>query len=144
MTAKEFFKKIHDAERSVESAARKVEILKSMAEKITSSLDGETVSHTRNVHSNEEAIIRLAEAKEELARRSAVYTAYVNEITEKMAILDDPEEEILLTNHYLKHLSLVAKSRDLHRCRSWVYEHHDLAMKKLDQILADADEDKSS
>ena len=40
MTAKEFFKKIHAAERSVESTARKVEIFKSMAEKITSSLEG--------------------------------------------------------------------------------------------------------
>ena len=144
MTAKEFFKKIHAAERSVESAARKVEIFKSMAEKITSSLEGETVSHTRNVHSNEDAIIRLAEAKEELACRTEVYTKLVDEISEKMTGLDDPEEEVLLTNHYLKHLSLLAVAREMHRGNSWVYDHHDAAIKKLDKILAESDNSEAS
>ena len=144
MTAKEFFKKIHAAERSVESAVRKVEIFKSMAEKITSSLEGETVSHTRNVHSNEDAIIRLAEAKEELARRTEVYTKLVDEISEKMTGLDDPEEEVLLTNHYLKHLSLLAVAREMHRGNSWVYDHHDAAIKKLDKILAESGDSEAS
>ena len=94
MTAKEFFKKIHAAERSVESAARKVEIFKSMAEKITSSLEGETVSHTRNMHSNEDAIIRLAEAKEELARRTEVYTKLVDEFSAGCRTGDESREQL--------------------------------------------------
>ena len=88
--------------------------------------------------------IRLAEAKEELARRTEVYTKLVDEISEKMTGLDDPEEEVLLTNHYLKHLSLLAVAREMHRGNSWVYDHHDAAIKKLDKILAESGDSEAS
>ena len=93
-------------ERSVHAAARKVELFKSMAEKITMSLEGEVVSHSPNVHSNEDAIIRLSEAKDDLRNLTDAYTSMVDMITEKMTRLDDPEEESLLTYHYLHHISL--------------------------------------
>ena len=56
----------------------------------------------------------------------------------------DPEEEILLTNHYLKHLSLLAVAREMHRGNSWVYDHHDAAIKKLDKILAESGDSEAS
>ena len=59
MTAKEFLERVVLAERRVNAASRKVELYKSMAEKVTSALGGEQVTHTRDVTANENAIIRL-------------------------------------------------------------------------------------
>ncbi len=137
MTAKEFFKKISDAERRVESATRKVELFKSMAEKITASLDGEQVSHTPNVHSFEDSVLRLSEAKEELNRLTAAYTALVSEISAQMRLLDDPEDEELLTCHYLRHIPLTKVAKEMHRCVAWVYRRHTIALEHLDRILED-------
>lgn len=137
MTAIEFFRRIDEVERSVHAAARKVELFKSMAEKITMSLEGEVVSHSPNVHSNEDAIIRLSEAKEDLRNLTDAYTSMVDMITEKMTRLDDPEEESLLTYHYLHHISLSTVAIQLHRGRTWVYRRHDIALEKLNKILAD-------
>ena len=81
MTAIEFFRRIDEVERSVHAAARKVELFKSMAEKITMSLEGEVVSHSPNVHSNEDAIIRLSEAKDDLRNLTDAYTSMVDMIT---------------------------------------------------------------
>ena len=124
-------------ERSVHAAARKVELFKSMAEKITMSLEGEVVSHSPNVHSNEDAIIRLSEAKDDLRNLTDAYTSMVDMITEKMTRLDDPEEESLLTYHYLHHISLSTVAIQLHRGKTWVYRRHDIALEKLNKILAD-------
>ena len=44
MTAIEIFKRIEASERSLNTAARKVELYKCMAERITSTLEGEVVS----------------------------------------------------------------------------------------------------
>ena len=59
MTSIEFFRKIKESERSVSTAAMKVDVFKSMAERITVSLEGEVVSRTRNVHANEDAFLNL-------------------------------------------------------------------------------------
>ncbi len=137
MTAIEFFSRIDEVERSLNAAARKVELFKCMAEKITMSLEGDVVSHSRNVHSSEDAIIRLSEAKNELSNLTATYTSLVDIITEKMTRLDDPEDESLLTYHYLHHISLATVAIQLHRGRTWVYRRHDIALGKLNKILAD-------
>ena len=115
MTAIEFFKKISDAERRVESATRKVELFRSMAEKITASLDGEQVAHSPNVHSFEDSVLRLSEAKEELNHLTAIYTSLVSEINAQMRLLDDAEDEELLTSHYLRHIPLTKVAKEMHR-----------------------------
>ena len=137
MNAVEYFNKIQEIERHISAASRRVMLFKAMAEKITASLDGEQVVHSRNVHSSEDAILRLSEAKDELERLSADYSLLVSEITEKMTNLD-PEEEDLLTYHYLKHLPLLAVAREMNRGKTWVYEHHVSAIRNLNLILSKA------
>ena len=45
---------------------------------------------------------------------------------------------------YLKHLYLLAVAREMHRGNSWVYDHHDAAIKKLDKILVESDDSEAS
>ena len=140
MTAVELFRRIETSERSVATATRKVEVLKSMAERITGSLEGEVVAHSRNVHSFEDSVLRLQDAKDELKRVVNYYSHLFDFITEKMTHLEDQDDEELLTYFYLGHLSLTAVAEKMHRCRAWAYRRHDTAMKNLDLILKDVNE----
>ena len=141
MTAIELFNKIEISERNVATAARKVEIFRCMAERITSTLEGEVVSHSRNVHSQEDYIIRLTEAKDELRAASGRYSLLVQFITEKMSVLENQDDEELLTYHHLNHLPLNDVSIKLHHARTWGYRRHEIALKKLDAVLAGVNED---
>lgn len=140
MKAKDYFDRIRGVERNIDNAMRRVELLKCMTERITVSLEGEVVSRSRNVHAQEDAIIRLAEAKEELHQLNAVYSFMVSLITKKMARLEDPEDEELLTNHYLHHMSLTDAAVKMHHAKAWAYRRHDQALEKLDVILVDLSE----
>ena len=102
MTAIEIFKRIEASERNINTAARKVELYKCMAERITSSLEGEVVSRSRNMHSFEDSILRLSEAKDELRIASDYYSALVDFITGKMNGLEEQDDEDLLTYHHLQ------------------------------------------
>ena len=140
MTAIDLFRKIEASERSMSTATRKVEVLKSVAERITGSLEGEVVSHTRNVHSFEDSVLRLQEAKDELKQVADYYSRLFDFITEKMTHLEEPDDEELLTYHYLSHFSLAVVAEKMHRCRAWTYRRHDVALKNLDLILKDVNE----
>lgn len=135
MTSIEFFRKIEESERSVSTAAMKVDVFKSMAERITVSLEGEVVSRTRNVHANEDAFLNLSEAKEELKAASDYYMKLVSIVTEKMSRLEDPEDEKLLTYHYLNHMPLTTAAEKMHRCRAWAFRRHSVALQNLDVLL---------
>lgn len=71
--ALEFLKRPQAIEGRIRAALYKVDLCKSMAERITASLGGEQVSHTRNVTANENAIILLTEAHEKLEKLQMEY-----------------------------------------------------------------------
>lgn len=135
MTAKEFLKRVVLAERRVNAASRKVELYKSMAEKVTSALGGEQVTHTRDVTANENAIIRLAEARSKVQQLEAAYQAIVDETIDTLVQLENQDYEHILHDYYLEHLSFLEISKKLHMSRSTVYIHHDEALQELDHLL---------
>jgi len=141
MTAKELFEKIDEAERNLSTAVRKVEVLKSIAERITSSLQDEVVSHSINVHSHEESIIRLSEAKDALNLVSANYSSLLDFITKKLALLDNEDDEALLSYYHLSHLPLNDISVRLHHSKTWGYRRYDIAIRNLDIIVSDVSEE---
>lgn len=57
-----------ELERKINTAMRKQELCKGMAQRITPSLSSDRVSHTRNITASEDAIIRLMEAENEIER----------------------------------------------------------------------------
>ena len=66
MTAKEYLNQAKTLDQRINVKLDRVSRLRSMTQKITASLDGEVVSHTRNVTSMEDMIIRLMEEEESL------------------------------------------------------------------------------
>lgn len=137
MKAVDFFRKMNEVERCLHAAERKVELFKSLAEGGTLSLDGEMVSRSRNVHANEDAVIRLAEAKDGLRKLRDTYFSLVDMITDRMTRLEDPEDEKLLAYHYLEHTPLTSVALRMHRGKTWVYQRHGVAPERLDTLLKD-------
>ncbi|MBO7662864.1 MAG: hypothetical protein J6U01_05795 [Clostridia bacterium] len=137
MKAVEFFGKINEAERRLCAAERKVALFQSLAEGGPLSLDGERVSHSRNVHANEDAVIRLSEAKDSVRKLKETYCSLVDRIMDRMVRLEDPEDEKLLSYHYLEHAPLTSVADRMHRGKTWVYQRHALALERLDSLLQD-------
>ena len=132
---KEFLLRAENMERRIDAALRKVELFKSLAQRITAKLDQAQVSHSRNVSANEDAIIQLMEAEEQLKQLCAEYSNVVSEITAVLASLENREDERLLSDVFLKHHSLEQIAAREHVTKSCVYKRCDRALDALERIL---------
>lgn len=131
-----FLSRAKEAESKINSTLMKVALCKSMTERITASMGGEHVSHSRNVTANEDAIIRLTEAREELASLYQQYQELVDEIAAVISQVDDFEYQGILFQHYLQHIPLADIADKSQVSRSHVYKAHRSALEELESLLA--------
>ena len=132
---KEFLLRAEAMERRIDAALRKVELFRSLAERVTSHWEKESVSHSRNVSANEDAIIQLMEAEEQLKQLCAEYGVVVSEITAVLAALESREDERLLSDVFLKHQSLEQIATREHVTKSCMYKRGDRALDELERII---------
>lgn len=132
---KEFLLRAEIMERRIDAALRKVELFKSLSERVTVQLDQEQVVHSRNVRANEDAIIQLMEAEEQLKQLCAEYGVIVSEITAVLAALENREDERLLSDIFLKHQPLEQIAAREHVTKSCIYKRCDRALMALEELL---------
>ena len=132
---KAFLLRAETMERRIDAALRKVEMFKSLAERVTSHWGKESVSHSRNVSANEDAIIQLMEAEEQLKQLCAEYGHVVSEITAVLAALENREDERLLSDIFLKHQPLEQIAAREHVTKSCVYKRCGRALDALERLL---------
>ena len=137
---KEFMLRALVLERRIDAALRKVELFRSLAERVTAHWGKESVSHSRNVSANEDAIIQLMEAEEQLKQLCAEYGDVVSEITAVLAALENREDERLLSDIFLKHQPLEQIAAREHVTKSCVYKRCDRALKALEELLVSGQE----
>lgn len=135
MTANEFLMQANVAEKRMRKAALKVEILRSICEKITASLDGEAVSHTKNVNAHEDKVLRLIEAEEEYRQAKLAYAQIISNITTLLSKLEDDCMSNLLMLHYIKHKSLTDAAKQMYISRTSAYRYHQEALDLLGKML---------
>ena len=68
MTAKEYLGQAYRLDQRINSKLQQIESLRSLTQRVTVAYGGEVVSHTRNVTSMQDTIVRLMQAEEELNR----------------------------------------------------------------------------
>lgn len=139
MTALEFLGRATIAERRMISAKEKVERCRASVERLTATLGSEHVSSTPDVTAQENAIIRLMEAKAEAAKRSAEYDEIENEISDTLDLLNDPIKKKILTLFYVKHNRPTRIAKEIHIARSEFYRHRAIALNKLTELLKTSD-----
>lgn len=137
MTAKEYLGQAYRLDQRISTKLQQIDSLRSLTRKVTASYDGEVVSHTRNVHSLEDAIIRLMEAEEEINRQIADLIQLKIEIGATIDQVHNESYRLILEKRYLCFLPWDQIAAEMHYSRRWVLNRHDRAIDIIDRLLAE-------
>lgn len=135
MTAREYLGQAYRLDQWINSKLRQVENLRSLTQKVTASYDREPVSHTRNVTSLEDSIIRLMEGEEQINQQ---IDKMVNLKMDIAALIDHVRNEnyrLILEKRYLCFLSWDEIATDLHYSSRWVRNVHERALEVVGKLL---------
>ncbi len=80
-------------------------------------------------------MIRLIEAKEQLAAACSAYKAEVEKVTELLCQLDSDEYGYLLSLHYIECKGMTEIAKTLHLSRARAYVHLEEALTALESLL---------
>jgi len=132
MTAKEYLLQINRIETRLKTMAEQLICLKAAAEYIMPSFSDMPKSATRNIHKNENAIIRVVEWKQKMEteyERLADINATINAVP-------DPQLQSLLVKRYVGGASWDTIARELYVGSSRVYQLHKAALAEVEKIIA--------
>ena len=135
MTAREYLGQAYRLDQWINSKLRQVENLRSLTQRVTASYGREPVSHTRNVTSLEDSIIRLMEAEEQINQQ---IDKMVNLKMDIAALIDHVRNEnyrLILEKRYLCFLSWDEIATDLHYSSRWVRNVHERALEVVGKLL---------
>ena len=136
MTAKEFLSRAYRLDTRINNRFEQLNRLKQLAGRTTAAYNGEVVSHSCNVHANEDAIIRIIEAKQELNREIDELIAVKDDIKQVIALVADPTCRLLLESRYLCMNRWDEVCGKLEVSRSRVFEIHQTALSMVETVLA--------
>lgn len=137
MTAKEYLGQAYRLDQRINSKLQQVDSLRSLTQKITASYDGEVVSHTRNVTSLQDTIIRLMEAEEELNRQIDELVDLKMDIVRLIDQVHNESFRLILEKRYLCFLQWDQIAAEMHYSRRWVLNKHDRAVEVVDKLMAE-------
>ena len=135
MTAREYLGQAYRLDQWINSKLRQVENLRSLTQKVTASYGREPVSHTRNVTSLEDSIIRLMEGEEQINQQ---IDKMVNLKMDIAALIDHVRNEnyrLILEKRYLCFLSWDEIATDMHYSSRWVRNVHERALEVVGKLL---------
>ena len=135
MNAKEHLNQARWLDEHINTKLDDVSRLRSMAQRITASYDHEPVSHTRNVTSMQDAIIRLMEEEEKLNADIDRLVDLKREINSVLRQIDDPDSQMLLELRYLCCRSWEEIAQTMHINIRTAYRLHGSALRRVDEVL---------
>ena len=137
MTAKEYLSQARRLDQRIGSKLEQMDALRSLAQKVTISLSSDRVSHTRNVSSLEDTILRLMETENELNQSIDALLNLRIEIGKQISTLDDPDCILVLEKRYLCYQSWEKIAADLTCTVRWVHRLHAKALQSMNQLLCE-------
>ncbi len=135
MTAKEYLNQAKNLDQRINVKLDRVSRLRSITQKITASLDGEVVSHTRNVTSMEDGIIRLMEEEESLNAAIDRLVDLKREVSSVLEQIHDSDCQLLLELRYLCFRTWEEIAEVMHMHIRTVYKVHGKALLKVEAVL---------
>jgi len=137
MTAKDYLGQAYKLDQRINSKLQQVDSLRSLTQKVTASYGGEVVSHTRNVSSLEDAIIRLMEVEQELNQQIDKLVSLKMDISRCVDLVKNDGFRLILEKRYLCFQQWDHIASDMHYSRRWVLNKHDRAVEVVEKILAE-------
>ena len=135
MTAKEYLSQAYRLDQRINSKLEQVVVLRSLTRKVTTSYDGEPVSHTRNVSSLEETIIHLMEAEDDLNKTIDMLVNLKMKIANCISTVENQDYQILLEKRYLCFHSWEQIAIDMKCSVRWVHTLHARALNTVNKYL---------
>lgn len=135
MTAREYLSQAYRLDQRINNKLQQIEQLRSLAEKVRTSYGGERVSHTRNVTSMEDTLIRLMEAEIEINRQIDELVNLKIQIRKLIDKVHNVSYRLILEKRYLCFLPWDQIAVDMHYSRRWTLTKHERAIKVIEQIL---------
>ena len=131
MTAKEYLNQAYWLDRRIDSKLEQLSALRDTATKTTAVMDGEVVSHTRNVHSLQDVIAKIIDMQEEINSDIDALVDLKRDIMRTIKGIENPEYQTLLELRYLcfkrwEEISVVMNYNLRH-----IYRLHDEALEKV-------------
>ena len=93
MNAKEFLSRAWNIDQQVQSKLEQLEVLRSLACRVTAGSGGTATTHFRNVTSMQDIIVKITEAEAELNRKIDELVTVKLEINAVQEILDERETD---------------------------------------------------
>lgn len=101
MTVKEYLNQAYRLETDINNRIDQIKRLKALSRSVTASYGGEVVSHSRNVDSMENAVIRIMEAQAALTAQVDRLVELRKEIQETIDLVADKDCRTLLNLRYM-------------------------------------------
>lgn len=133
--AKHFLSQAYWMDVRIDGKFRQVQSLRAIATRITGSYDGETVSRTRNVHSMEDAIVKVIMLEKELDAEIDKLVDTRRTIKEVIDGVADEEQRILLELRYESSCSWKEIETMIRVGHSQMFERHNRALEAVYDIL---------
>ena len=131
MTAKEYLNQAYWLDRRINSKLEQLTSLRAIATKTTSVMGGELVSHSRNVHSMEDVIAKIADMQAEINADIDHLVDLKKEIMQVIKAVQNPEHQTLLELRYLCFRSWEYVAEELGYNVRHVYRLHDEAVEQI-------------
>ena len=135
MTAKEYLSQAFWLDRKIDSKLQQVLALRELAEKTTSVMTEDVVSHTRNVCSVQDVIAKIVDLESEMNRDIDRLIDLKRDIGNAISKVDSPNEQIILEYRYLDRQSWhdIAEKIGLHP--RTVFRLHEQGLRKIEKNL---------
>ena len=131
MTAKEYLNQAYWLDRRIDSKLEQLSALRDTATKTTAVMEGEVVSHTRNVHSLQDVIAKIMDMQTEINSDIDALVDLKRDIMRTIKEIENPEYQTLLELRYLcfkrwEEISVMMNYNLRH-----IYRLHDEALEKV-------------
>ena len=137
MTAKEYLEQAYRLDQRINSKLMQLDSLRSLSRKVTAAFDGEKTSHTRNVSSLQDTIIRMMEAEDDLNKQIDALTGIKNSIAQYIGALENFDHQLLLERRYLCFQSWDQIAAESNCSLRWIHILHSRALAAFSKLLVD-------
>ena len=131
MTPKEYLNQAYWLDRRIDSKLEQLSALRDPATKTTAVMEGEVVSHTRNVHSLQDVIAKIMDMEAEINSDIDALVDLKRDIMRTIKEIGNPEYQTLLELRYLCFKRWEEISMIMNYSVRRIFQIHDEAMEKL-------------
>ena len=131
MSPKEYLNQAYWLDRRIDSKLEQLSALKNMATKTTSVMSDDVVSHTRNVHSAQDIIVKMIDMQNEINADIDRLVDLKREIMHVIKAVKNPEQQTLLELRYLCFKSWEFVAEQMGYNVRHIYRLHDEAIEQI-------------